>query len=86
MYQMDGPYPDTGMDEQSLMHLHDSTLTSTQQHFRECLNLGEEVLSGEEDMALVGPLALLVVPEAPHALLAHPAGAGQRLEYTRDRL
>ena len=86
MYQMDGPYPDTGMDEQSLMHLHDFTLTSTQQHFCEGLYVGEEVLGGEEDMSLVGLLAILVVPQAIHALLAHPAGARQRLEYTRDRL
>ena len=73
---MDGPYPDTGVDEQSLMHVHvhDSPLTSTQQHFRERLCVGEEFLGGEENVALVGPLTVLVIPEAPHALLAYPAG------------
>ena len=74
------------VSEHFLMHLHDSTLTSTQQHFCERLDVGEEVLGGEEDVSLIGPLALLVIPEAPHALLAHPAGARQRLECTRDRL
>ena len=40
----------------------------------------EEVLGGQEDVALERPLALHVVPEALHALLAHSTGARQRLK------
>ena len=57
-------------------------LSAARQLLFECADAEDEVLGGQEDVALERPLALHVVLEALHALLAHPAGARQHLRIT----